>query len=283
LKKFTSFTPTRVVGAEQKIDYQLPNYRHAYANKQADILRFGENTSFDTPLPSFRDIYKDNIDTSSYFQRRLSNQTNMELTGTSTIVRSVSNIDPTKSGVYLSYLNTIHVHKWTQDLIQLQKKHPHETLQWGLFVSKSMSFRISAFNDAHSYVRNSIISGNIQSHSQDTFANLDDEDFIPKSTPALTDADNIIRSISNNLQEVTTSGNTISGIDSSGIILENTSVASQHLSTPAKIAGGEEKEDSYHQKNFLQIAMNLQNMRLQIMFYYQIYQVLCPILRSSTL
>jgi hypothetical protein len=45
------------------------------------------------------------------------------------------------------------------DLVQLQKKHPHEDLQWGLFVSKAMSLRISAFNDANDYIRNNIISG----------------------------------------------------------------------------------------------------------------------------
>jgi hypothetical protein len=155
-KRFASFTPTRVVGAEEKMDFQPPHFRHAYDNRQAEPLRFEGNTLFDTPLTSFP---RENMNDSSYFNRKLSSQTFMELPGNSTIVRSIANIDPTKSGVCLTYLSSIHVYKWSLDLVQLQKKHPHEDLQWGLFVSKAMSLRISAFNDANNYIRNSIISG----------------------------------------------------------------------------------------------------------------------------
>jgi hypothetical protein len=83
----------------------------------------------------------------------------MDLPTNSSIVRSISNIDPVKSGVLLTFLDIPHLYKWTQDLMQLQRKHPHEELQWSLFISRSMGFRISAFNDANACIRNSIISG----------------------------------------------------------------------------------------------------------------------------
>jgi hypothetical protein len=77
-----------------------------------------------------------------------------------TFVRSVSNIDPTKSGVLLTYLDIIHVVKWYQDLRKLQKKHPYDQLEWSSFISGAMTLRISAYNDSKKIFRRNIMDRN---------------------------------------------------------------------------------------------------------------------------
>jgi hypothetical protein len=77
----------------------------------------------------------------------------------STYVRTMPSIDPVKSGVCLTFLDIPQVYKWSQDLIALQKRHPYETLQHGLYISRSMTLRINASNEAKKFVNKSIIEG----------------------------------------------------------------------------------------------------------------------------
>jgi hypothetical protein len=51
------------------------------------------------------------------------------------------------------------IYKWQQDMVNLQKKHPHEHLQWGLFVSSNLAFRMNAYNDARKFIPEVIIDG----------------------------------------------------------------------------------------------------------------------------
>ncbi len=96
----------------------------------------------------------------SYFKRRLSCNTFMNApTAGSSIVRSIANIDPLKSGVLLTYLDMTAVFKWTQDMRQLQRKHPHEELEYGLFISTNIAMRLNAYNEAKMIMSRVIMDG----------------------------------------------------------------------------------------------------------------------------
>jgi hypothetical protein len=76
-----------------------------------------------------------------------------------TIVRSVADINPMKSGVLLTSLDISHVYKWYKDLIKLQKKYPYNQLHWGSFENTAVTLRINAFNVAHICIRRTIMDG----------------------------------------------------------------------------------------------------------------------------
>jgi hypothetical protein len=95
----------------------------------------------------------------SYFDRHMSTNSFLEPPPSASIVRTMAPIDPAKSGVCLTYLDVSSVYKWTKELLTLQRKHPYETLQHGLFISQSMSFKINAWNDAKKYFGRPIILG----------------------------------------------------------------------------------------------------------------------------
>jgi hypothetical protein len=116
------FTPKS--GEEEKNQYQHPNFRNIFRNtyhqgEESPNMNFGLNTR----------------NSPSYFQRRFSTSSTV-LSTNSNIVRSIANIDPTKSGVCLTFLDIPHFYKWLQDLGQLQKKHPHEDLPWDYVTSE---------------------------------------------------------------------------------------------------------------------------------------------------
>ncbi len=98
--------------------------------------------------------------TSSYYRSRLSSLGDINQPATnSAIVRSIINIDPTKSGVLLTVLDVPHVYRWIQDLEALQRKHIHEASPWRSFISRGISFRIAAFNDSKRIIRGPILEG----------------------------------------------------------------------------------------------------------------------------
>jgi hypothetical protein len=126
--------------------YEEADFRHRL-DAETDANR--GNTSSETTLPR-----------TSYFRSCLSSESYMDIpSNDSTIVRSITNIDPVKSGISLTYLDMPHIYKWSQDFVQLQKRHPHEQLSWVLFISKSMTFRINASNESKRLIRKTIISG----------------------------------------------------------------------------------------------------------------------------
>jgi hypothetical protein len=139
-------TPSRMRGQQQQDEpiYEHRNFRH--------------NSNFARDLPK-----------ESYFNRRLSSQAIKSLPRRdSNIVRTIANIDPIKSGILLSQLDILHVHKWSQEMELLDKKHPHEDLSWQLFISKQVTFRINAYNEAKGIIPRKIISG--------SYLNLDNEE-----------------------------------------------------------------------------------------------------------
>jgi hypothetical protein len=98
--------------------------------------------------------------TSAYFRRRFSNDSFMDIPSAgSNIVRTVANIDPQKSGILLTYLDLKNIYRWMQDLVQLQKKHPHEVLNWGFFVATNIALRLNAYNEAKNIIPRVIIDG----------------------------------------------------------------------------------------------------------------------------
>jgi hypothetical protein len=125
--------------------YQHANFRH---------FQEGNKDYQDRRMP-----YKEVVPASSYFQKNLARQSFMEPSRQSTFVRTIANVDPTKSGVCLTYLDTPQVYKWSQDLVALQKKHPEEDLEHGLFIARNMVFRINAWNEAKQFLPRPIICG----------------------------------------------------------------------------------------------------------------------------
>jgi hypothetical protein len=75
-----------------------------------------------------------------FYRRRSSIPTNVDpYHRENTIVRSVPDIGPIKSGVLLSSLDISHVCKWYKDLIELQKKRPYDQLHWSSFISTTVT------------------------------------------------------------------------------------------------------------------------------------------------
>jgi hypothetical protein len=144
---------------KEEAKYEEPNFRHQVKKAAAE-----EEVSV------------------SYFKKRLSNDTFMNIpTSGSTIVRSITNIDPQKSGVLLTYLDMQSIYKWQQDMRNLQKKHPHEELQWGLFVSSNLAFRLNAYNDARKFIPVVIIDGTTLNITNEQLNDLILDIALPKS------------------------------------------------------------------------------------------------------
>jgi hypothetical protein len=116
------------------------NFRH----------RFAESSSEERPQANASTFYRSRFSSIGEINQPATN---------SAIVRSITNIDPTKSGVLLTILDVPHVYRWIQDLEALQKKHIHEVLPWTSFISRSISFRIAAFNDTKRIIRGPILEG----------------------------------------------------------------------------------------------------------------------------
>jgi hypothetical protein len=123
--------------------YEDANFRH-----QRVARDFSQETTFrDAP--------------DSYFKKRLSSLQSIaeDSIRENTVVRSVANIDIVKSGILLTCLDISHLHKWTQDLIRLQRKHPHNKLRWALFITDPMTLRINAYKESKRIIRRTIING----------------------------------------------------------------------------------------------------------------------------
>jgi hypothetical protein len=132
--------PTR-----QDVQHEAANFRHRIHQENP--------TQSDLPIETTPTVVP-------FYRRRLSAPTNVDpYRRENTIVRSVADIDPVKSGVLLTSLDLLHVYKWYQDLQKLQKKHPYDQLHWGSFISTAITLRINAFNEAQSYFRRTIMDG----------------------------------------------------------------------------------------------------------------------------
>jgi hypothetical protein len=146
-KKFTkqhslAHPPRQSMQSEQaEYHYEDANFRHK------DTMQSDLPSETTTPVVPF-------------YRRRSSLPTNVDpYHRENTIVRSVADIDPIKSGVLLTTLDTFHVYKWYKDLIKLQKKHPYDQLHWSSFISTAATMRINAFNVAHNFIRRTIMDG----------------------------------------------------------------------------------------------------------------------------
>jgi hypothetical protein len=128
---------------QQQRSYEDANFRHQRVAR--DLSQ--ETTFRNTP--------------DSYFKKRLSSLQSIaeDSIRENTVVRSVANIDIVKSGILLTYLDISHLHKWTQDLMRLQRKHPHNILRWALFITDPMTLRINAYNESKRIIRRTIING----------------------------------------------------------------------------------------------------------------------------
>jgi hypothetical protein len=130
----------------QDVQHEAPNFRHRIHQ---------DNTTMRSDMP-----HETTLTVVPFYRRRLSVPTNVDpFHRENTIVRAVADIDPTKSGVLLTYLDLIHVYKWYKDLLKLQKRHPYDKLHWGSFISTATCLRINAYNEAHSYFRKTIMDG----------------------------------------------------------------------------------------------------------------------------
>jgi hypothetical protein len=102
-KQHSLVHPRQSVHSEQPQDYyEDANFRHQDTTQ--------------SELPS-----ETTIPVVPFYRRRSSVPTNVDpYHRENTIVRSVADIDPIKSGVLLTTLDTFHVYKWYKDLIKLQ-------------------------------------------------------------------------------------------------------------------------------------------------------------------
>ena len=127
-------------------EYEQPNFRHINQNP----------SEAPTPNRGVDDIFDD-----LFLNRRMTTLSSGSLLNTAgAMVRAVTNIDPTLSGVQLSYLDIPHFVSWINDMKHLQKKHPHEELDWALFVTESVALQIDAYNHAKNFIRRTVIHGN---------------------------------------------------------------------------------------------------------------------------
>jgi hypothetical protein len=153
--------------AEQETPLYDANFRHRHAAR----YEAEDETSMDSG--TFQ----------SYFRKRLSGLQSVaeDSIVENTVVRTVANIDPVKSGILLTYLDIKQLYKWSQDLIRLQRKHPHNKLRWALFITDAMTLRINAFNEAKRIIRRTIISGMEIDLPNEELFNLILEIVLPKS------------------------------------------------------------------------------------------------------
>jgi hypothetical protein len=127
--------------------------------------------------------------TSAYFRRRFTSDSFMDIPAAGTnVIRSVANIDPQKSGILLTYLDLKTVYRWMQDLVQLQKKHPHEILQWGFFVATNIALRLNAYNEAKNIIPQVIIDGVTLNLQNEHLVELIFSIALPKSETEFIDA-----------------------------------------------------------------------------------------------
>jgi hypothetical protein len=131
---------------QEREEYQDANFRHRCQERPTSTMQS------DVPSESTA------ISAVPFYRRRLSGPTNVDpYHRENTIVRSVPDIDPAKSGILLTHLDISHVYKWYKDLIKLQKKHPYDQLHWSSFLSTAMVLRINAFNVGKGYFRRNIM------------------------------------------------------------------------------------------------------------------------------
>jgi hypothetical protein len=153
------------------VDQEIPVYDANFRHRHAARYEAEDDTSVDSG------------NLQSYFRKRLSGLQSVaeESIKENTVVRTVANIDPVKSGILLSYLDIKQLYKWSQDLIRLQRKHPHNKLRWALFITDAMTLRINAFNEAKRIIRRTIISGMEIDLPNEELFNLILEIVLPKS------------------------------------------------------------------------------------------------------
>jgi hypothetical protein len=98
-------------------------------------------------VPTYHMAFQDNDRRKSagdFFDKHLSTTSYMEAPMNAGYIRTLHAIDPHKSGVCLTHLDVANFFRWSQDLITLQKRQPHEDLQHCLFISRITQFKINA-------------------------------------------------------------------------------------------------------------------------------------------
>jgi hypothetical protein len=169
-KIVSSVDSQRPLQSEGKQEFENANFRHqAGANVETNVEAIKT--------------------TSAYFRRRFTSDSFMDIPAAGTnVIRSVANIDPQKSGILLTYLDLKTVYRWMQDLIQLQKKHPHEILQRGFFVATNIALRLNAYNEAKNIIPQVIIDGVTLNIQNEQLVELIFSIALPKSETEFIDA-----------------------------------------------------------------------------------------------
>jgi hypothetical protein len=119
-----------------------------------DFLSFNRRVHNVVPeAPTYHTAFQD------FFDKHLSTSTYMEAPVNAGYIRTLHSIDPMKSGVCLSHLDVANFFRWSQDIITLQKRQPHEELQHFLFISRMTQFKINAWNEAKNFFGKPIMCG----------------------------------------------------------------------------------------------------------------------------
>jgi hypothetical protein len=120
------------------------------SNPPYDFLSLSRRYQFDTPdppAPTFHAAFQDTDRRKSageFYDKHLSCSSYMEAPTNNGYIRTLHSVDPNTSGVCLSHLDVANFFRWSQDIITLQKRVPHEELQHCLFLSRSVQFRINS-------------------------------------------------------------------------------------------------------------------------------------------
>jgi hypothetical protein len=153
---FTSHPPTRPLSPSM-FDLDPSNSRFRTPSNRSRIPE-AENGHFQD---TFRNS-PSRVSAGNFYDKYLSRSSFMDTTTFSTgsnYVHTSHAVDPIKSGVLLSYLDVFNFFRWSQDLIALEKRNPHQHLQHCLFISRKIQFRINAWNESKKFFAQPIMCG----------------------------------------------------------------------------------------------------------------------------
>jgi hypothetical protein len=117
-------------------------------NPSFDFLSINRRFQNDAPEPlTYHTAFQDTDRRKSagdFYDKHLSCSSYMEVPTNNGYIRTLHSVDPMTSGVCLSHLDVANFFRWSQDIITLQKRVPHEELQHCLFLSRTVQFKINA-------------------------------------------------------------------------------------------------------------------------------------------
>jgi hypothetical protein len=133
------------------------------SNPSYDFLSVSRRIQHDLPEPpTYHTAFQDTDRRKSagdFYDRHLSCSSYMEVPTNNGYIRTLHSVDPLTSGVCLSHLDVANFFRWSQDIITLQKRVPHEELQHCLFLSRTVQFKINAWNEAKRFFGKPIMCG----------------------------------------------------------------------------------------------------------------------------